>query len=1211
MAVRCEEVDGVAGRREVPVDPAAGPVQRFAFELRRLRTEAGGMTYRALASRAGYSVTTLSQAAAGERMPTLPVVLAYARACGGDGVRWEARWRQAMRECADDAPGEEDGALAPYRGLARFEPGDSPLFFGREQLTADLIDLMRRRRVAALFGPSGSGKSSLLRAGLIPVLRNPGPSDPPAAAIRILTPGERPARTNAPLLTPAGGPDSAEADTVVIVDQFEEVFTLCHDPAERARFIDLLLSARQPERRMRVLLAVRGDFYGRCAEHRGLADALRDANLLVGAMTSEELRHAVVKPATHAGLKVERALTARLVEDVADAPGGLPLLSHALLETWRRRRGKTLTLAGYEAAGCLDGAIAQSAEQLYDRFTAAQAAACRRILLRLIAPGDGTPDTRRPVERAELRGVEAGDSAEVLEALAAARLLTLDGDRVELAHEALITAWPRLRGWIEEDRERLRVHRGLTEAAHAWRELDRDPGALYRGSRLVLAREALGAAPHGELTDVERAFLDASRARAHQGRRRHRLVLGAVTTALCLALVAAGLAVGQWHNAVSAQQVAQSRQLAAQSRALLDTEPDLAALLAVHAYRTSPSREATAALYAAAALPPPQRLTSGTAPVQSLALSPDGQTLATQSADGTVRIWKLPEGRLLRTLTGHRITSVAAFSPDGHTLATTTEGTTGHVVLWDAKAGRKRAAFAVPDAPVRAVAFGPDGHSMAAASRTGVRIWDLATGRTRHHLTGLPDPEAVAFGPGGRTLAAVTFDGRTRVWDTTTGRTRTTGGPRMHHCTAVFSPDGRTYAYVGTDGTLYLRDVATGKIRRTLDARPGTSSRVAFSADGRTLAVPGVDDTVGLWDTATGTLRSTVTASHHARGVMTVALAPDGRTLITSSNLDPTVRVHRLPADRPRTTLTGRTGTGTSLSDLAFSRDGRTLATVRPGPPGRGVVQLWNARTGRPRSALKLDTDPTPRGSDQPFVTPRPAAVTLGPTGQGLAVRALRTSPRDQRIEVRDVVTGRLRHSRVQGALDGAVFSPDGTRLALVGRDGSVRIWHLATGALRIARTGHDQPVRTVAFTPDGRTLAVVRITPAGERITLHDAATGHLRRAIDPGTTAPLTLAFSPDGHTLATGSPRGIQLWDLATLQPRATLPARTPTTLEFSPDARTLAVADGGTAELWSIDLPDPDQAIRTICQADTDPLTPRERSAYLHDQFTDTGCPGTAQ
>lgn len=379
--------EGVAGRREVPVDPAAGPVQRFAFGLRKLRAEAAGITYRSLAQRAGYSVTTLSQAAAGEQLPTLPVALAYVGACGGDLADWEARWKEAVEESAGDGSQDNDGSLTPYRGLARFETGDSGLFFGREQLTADLVGLLRRRRFAAVFGPSGSGKSSLLRAGLIPALRQSQEPDLRPAAIRILTPGERPARSHAPLLTPATPRDgSTVADTFVIVDQFEEVFTLCHDAAERAHFIDLLLTAQQPESRLRVLLAVRGDFYGRCAEHRDLAEALRDANLLAGAMSPTELRDAVVKPATAAGLTVERALTTRLVKEVTDAPGGLPLLSHALLETWRRRRGKTLTMAGYEAAGCLDGAIARTAEKVYGRFTGDQAAAARRVLLRLVAP---------------------------------------------------------------------------------------------------------------------------------------------------------------------------------------------------------------------------------------------------------------------------------------------------------------------------------------------------------------------------------------------------------------------------------------------------------------------------------------------------------------------------------------------------------------------------------------------------------------------------------------------------------------------------------------------------------------------------------------------------------------------------------------------------------------------------------------------------------
>ncbi|GHD06542.1 hypothetical protein GCM10010313_24740 [Streptomyces violarus] len=1230
------------------MDPAAGPVQRFAFELRKLRAEADGITYRSLAQRAGYSVTTLAQAAGGERLPTLPVALAYAEACGGDPAEWEARWKDAVEESAGDDSRDEDGALPPYRGLARFETGDSGLFFGREQLTADLVELLRRRRFAAVFGPSGSGKSSLLRAGLIPVLQHAQEPDLRPAAIRILTPGERPARSHAPLLTPATPHDgSAEADTFVIVDQFEEVFTLCHDAPERARFIDLLLTARQPESRLRVLLAVRGDFYGRCAEHRDLADALRDANLLAGAMSQAELRAAVVKPAKAAGLTVERALTARLVKEVADAPGGLPLLSHALLETWRRRRGKTLTLAGYEAAGCLDGAIARTAEEVYGRFTEGQAAAARRVLLRLIAPGDGTPDTRRPVERAELPGTGRDDTARVVDALAEARLLTLDGDTVEMAHEALITAWPRLREWIEDDRERLRVHRDLTEAARAWQELGREEGALCRGSRLAAAREHFGDAPREELTGLEHAFLDASRAHEQKGRRRSRLVLTAVTAALCLALVAAGLALGQWESAVSAQHVAQSRQLAAQSSALLDSEPDLASLLAVHAYRTSPTREAAAALYGAAALPLRKRLVSGTEPVDSIALSPDGHAVAANSRDGKVRIWSLPGGQLRHTLAGYGSGEVAAFSPDGRTLAVAAaRGADGMIGLLDPFTGKKLSTITVRDGSVRGMAFSPDGRTVAAASPAAVRVWDVATGRTRHSFTSHPDPQAVSFGFDGRSVAAVGLNGLVRVWDAATGRTRTTHDSHIEGHAVAFSPDGRTYVVVRTDGSVQLREVATGTVRRTVSDGPMGLDGLAFTPDGRTLAIRGGGDTVRLWDTASGAARATVTAGHQGRGLSSVALSGDGRTLVTSSSRDPAIRVHRLSADHPQTTLQGHVGA--YVADMAFSPDGRTVAAVRHRLPGRGSVQLWDVRTGDREGTLNLDLGPERRGHQLLIAGSRLGAVGFSPTGRVLAARATENGV----IEVREVATGRLRQSRALGNTGTAVFSPDGTRLALVDHDGSVRIWNLSTGALHTAYSGHGEPVRTLAFAPDGRTLAVVHVKGGDEEVTVLDAATGRTQRTIKPSARMVLSLAFSPDGHTLATASSakgavktwnartgqlqdsfsvsgevaslafssdgrtlaasneRGVHLWDLATSQIRRTLPTRSPSeAVTFGPDGRTLAISAGTSVELWNIDLPDPARAIRDICGAIDTTLTPLEQSRYLPDQSTETGCPAT--
>ncbi|MGY0055009.1 nSTAND1 domain-containing NTPase [Streptomyces sp. LZ34] len=392
----------MAGRPESPLDPSAGPVARLAAELRKLRAEAGSPTYRVMAQRTGQGASTLSQAAGGERLPTLPVVLAYVRACGGDEEEWEARWREAAAEAAAE-PRTESEAAPPYRGLARFEPADADLYFGRDQLTDRLLELTRSRRFTAVFGPSGSGKSSLLRAGLIPRLRTPDPAGPQPAALRVLTPGEHPLRTHEQRLTPKDG----DGDTWLIVDQFEELYTLCHDPDERDQFIDRLLTATDPGSRLRVVIAVRADFLGRCAEHPQLTAALQDGTVLAGPMSSDELRQAIVKPAQAAGLIVERGLTTRILDEVEGEPGALPLMSHALLETWRRRKGRALTLEAYESLGGLHGAITRTAEDIYDRLTPAQADLARRILLRLVTPGDGAPDTRRPARREDQQAAVA------------------------------------------------------------------------------------------------------------------------------------------------------------------------------------------------------------------------------------------------------------------------------------------------------------------------------------------------------------------------------------------------------------------------------------------------------------------------------------------------------------------------------------------------------------------------------------------------------------------------------------------------------------------------------------------------------------------------------------------------------------------------------------------------------------------------------------
>ncbi|WP_449351638.1 WD40 repeat domain-containing protein [Streptomyces shaanxiensis] len=324
------------------------------------------------------------------------------------------------------------------------------------------------------------------------------------------------------------------------------------------------------------------------------------------------------------------------------------------------------------------------------------------------------------------------------------------------------------------------------------------------------------------------------------------------------------------HHALTAQRLAESRQLAAQSGALLSSDPDLAALLAVHAYRTSATREATAALYAAAALPLRKQLITGTAPVDAAALSSNGRALATHSGDGRIQIWELPEGRVRHTMAAPGDGEIAAFSPDGRILAV---ATTTAIGLWDATDGRELATVRTPDGAVRGVAFSPDGRSLAAASTRAVRVWDVAGGRTRHTLTDHPDPEAVTFGPDGHTVAAADRNGLVRVWDTSTGRTRSVHDSRIKGTAVAFSADGRTYA-----GSPHRRrgGTAAGAKRNRpphLEGRLGISyGEVVFAPDGGwTLAVPGAGDTVLLWDTATGTPLTTVTAGYHGRGILSVA----------------------------------------------------------------------------------------------------------------------------------------------------------------------------------------------------------------------------------------------------------------------------------------------------------------------------------------------------
>ena len=457
----------------------------------------------------------------------------------------------AQRYAEPPAPGEP-----PFKGLQYFEESDAERFFGREQLTAQLVaKLCESAALTVIIGASGSGKSSIVRAGLIPALKRGQPLTddvrPPDGSsqwgVYLITPTAHPLEALALALTRDVESVTATATLLddlareprslmlylkraaaefqrphclLVVDQFEELFTLCHDEFEREAFIDNLLTALADtgtkgdgERLLTLILTLRADFYAHLAQYPDLREAVSGQQAYIGPMTSDELRRAIEEPAKREGWVFESGLVDLILRDVGSEPGALPLLSHALLETWQRRSGRTLTLEGYADSGGVRGAIATTAENVYQQLSPDQQSMARQIFLRLTELGESTADTRRRTALRELLSPpdQPDQIRGVLNALATARLITLQDETAEVAHEALIREWPRLREWLTEDREGLQLHRHLTEATHDWELLDRDPGALYHGARLAQASE-WAAANASALNQPEAAFLQASQA---------------------------------------------------------------------------------------------------------------------------------------------------------------------------------------------------------------------------------------------------------------------------------------------------------------------------------------------------------------------------------------------------------------------------------------------------------------------------------------------------------------------------------------------------------------------------------------------------------------------------------------------------------------------------------------------------------------------------
>jgi WD40 repeat protein/transcriptional regulator with XRE-family HTH domain len=1240
----------------------------FGGLLRQLRTEAG-LTQEELAEAASLSPRSVSDLERGvnrtarkdtaELLADALGLAEPARALFVAAARGRAPAEQVLAALREATAPEGLVPGGPYLGLVPFEERDARLFYGRDELAERLVRRLAERLDGAgillVAGESGSGKSSLLRAGLLPRLAagalGPGSDRWPR---RVIRPTASPLREvamhlaemagadpvsvyrslaaapdEAPMLAEqaaraagrgadpeSDGPAGAAAGTpprlVLVVDQFEELFTAGEDAgaAERKAFVTALHAAATIPAGPRgvppalVVAAVRADYLGRLIAYPPLKAALDAGLFTVGPMSEAELRLAVTGPAAEAGLVVEPAVVETVIAELHDEAGGglgsgvLPLMSQAMAATWERREGHELTLRGYRRAGGVADAVNRGAQGAYDALTSSQQDAARLVFTQLtVITADGH-FARRRCRRADLSSRQthmAGDIDAVVGVFSARRLLVLGEDRVEIAHDTLLQAWKQLRDWLGDDQLDRALYSQVITDADTWDSNGRDPAYLYRPGRLAAiaaaaARWQGAPARFPPLPAAGEAFLGAAHHAARRATRRRRGVIAGLLALTLIAVSAAGIAVRdaadasrqaanasrQAANASRQHAIALSRQLAAESLAADSGNPLTARRLAVAAWRVFPTDQAGSVL-ASLLMEQQQRgilpgdpANSG---VSKVAFSPDGKLLAAAYGDGYVRLWNPVTGEAvgapLPVDTGLDGGAYGlAFSPDGKLLATADAA--GYVRLWNPATqqgiGAPLPADTGPVGGVNEVAFSPDSKLLATAGVDHtVRLWNPAT----QQAVGAPlltstGPRGggvygVAFSPDGKLLATADTTGYVRLWNPATRQA--VGAPLLAAADGglngvAFSPDGTLMATADTAGYVRLWNQATRQAvgAPLLAATTGGVNGVAFSPDGTLMATAGGDGTVRLSDPATRQAPRAHLLAVTTGGVNGVAFSPDGKLLATA-NGDGTVRLWN-PATRqaPRAALAAVTG---GVNGVAFSPDGRLLAAAG----GDGTVRTWDPASQRAVGVIPAETGPGSHVN----------AVAFSPDG-----RLLATANGDGTVGLWNPVTGQA--SGGFSGRNGVAFSPDGTLLATAEADGTVLRWDLATGQ----DAGPPLPadpgaiVTGVAFSPDGTLLAAAE---ADGYVRLWNPVTGQPAGVPLQGYTGPAAavnaVAFSPDVKLLASAGGDGtVRLWNPATgqaigiLRTAGTGPAGAVNAVAFSPDGKLLAAAYAdGYVRLWN--------------------------------------------
>jgi WD40 repeat protein len=1144
----------------------------------------------------------------------------------------------------------------PYRGLRVFDVDDASFFFGREALIQWLLNEVRPapegqpvNRFLAIVGASGSGKSSVARAGLVAALNRdviPGTSRWPVA---ILRPGPDPVESLAVALSGTvnvGRGAAALADLiaelqrsekalhlttrqslsenasdmrlVVLVDQFEELFTLCSKEELREAFVrNLLYAARVVQGQTLVILTMRADFYGKCALNAELAAALSDHHCLVGPMTEDELRRAIERPTQLVGCELEAGLVDLLVQDVRHQPGALPLLQHALLELWHKRVGRRLTVKAYEEIGRLEGALQRRADATVNAFSEEERDLCRRTFLRLTQPGEGTEDTKRRVSMQELASLSGTSTPQedIIQKLTNASLLTTEGDLsqknafVEVTHEALIRNWPQLRKWIDADRAGLRTRTRLTEAARDWKNAGRDPAYLYTGARLAVAKEWEVSHPselNAEEVEFLRCSLEAQQQReaseleaARRTARKLRLRAWIAAGLALVAVIFAGAVALVWQksesNRAAAEEealIAESRRLAAESSSVLTKYPQRSLLLAVEAVKVERSlhgvraARAEQSLIEALAVMGGRPVARAEGPITDVAISRDNRWLVTGSDDKMARLWDLsakdPAANPV-VLRGHDgPVRAVRISPDNRWLVTGSDDKTAR--LWDLSAKEPAANPVIlrgHDGPVYAVAISPDSRWLVTGSDDKTaRLWDLNAKDPAANpvvLRGHDGPVyAVAISWDNRWLVTGSVDKTARLWDLSAKDPVANPVVLRGHDGPVWvveiSQDNHWIVTGSDDSTARLWDLSAKDPAANpvvLRGHDGAVCAVRISRDNRWLVTGSLDKTARLWDLSAKYLAANpVVLRGHAGAVWAAAISPDNRWVVTGSD-DNTARLWDLSTKDPAANPVVLRGHAGPVYAVGISPDNRWLVTGN----GDKTARLWNLSAEHPAA------NPVVLGGHAGPVY----AVGISWDNRWLVTGSVDKTARLWDLSAKDLGANPVVLRGHDGAVSAVGISPDNRWLVTGSVDTTARLWDLSAkdpAANPVVLSGHAEPVYAVGISPDNRWLVTGSVDSTARLwdLSAKDPAANPVVLRGHAGAVS--KVAISADNRWLVTGSEDDTaRLWDLSAKDPAANpvvlLGHAGPVlAVAISRDSRWLVTGSvDNTARLWDLSTKDP--------------------------------------